>query len=467
MVLLLRPSGKNKRHFRTYEKQAGIVPIRGRGIVEGEGLKIVWGDTLNREDVKAACQGIDWCFHLMALISPRADRQPEMARKVNVEGTRHLVEAIEAQDPEHIRMIYIGSVAMYGQRCPPVHVGRVGDPIIPSRYDHYANTKVEAELLVMESRIKHTASFRQTFIMIPDLFSLLDPIIFHQPLNSFMENITDRDSGRLMANCLEIPDDSDFWGGFYNVSGGTECRATFLEFLDRIYSLLGINYRKVMERRWFALKNFHMMFFEDSRVLDGYLHHWEGADTLEDYYHAVWRKFPWYLKAVAWFTKNIPPFRWLVHLITRGQLKRLASMPDGTLRWAREGNVDRINTFFGSIEQYHAIPGWDDPLPPLDHQLAYHRLDHGYDESKKSLDLDDLQQAAAFRGGAVVSDSWNGEMHQPIQWSCCQGHEFTLTPHTVLRGGHWCVQCISPPWDYQPVIKGNPFARQVLNPELI
>ena len=81
-----------------------------------------------------------------------------------------------------------GRVAEYGDRLPPVHVGRTGDPLIPSLFDHYAITKVRGELAVMQSRIKHRVSLRQTFIMIPDLFSLMDPIMFHQPINSFMEN---------------------------------------------------------------------------------------------------------------------------------------------------------------------------------------------------------------------------------------------------------------------------------------
>ncbi|MCP4313132.1 MAG: hypothetical protein GY790_17880 [Bacteroidetes bacterium] len=72
----------------------------------------------------------------------------------------------------------------------------------------------------MQSRIRYRVSLRQTFIMIPGLFSLMDPIMFHQPVNSFMENITSRDSGRLMVNTLEVDDDSGFWGGYYNISGG-------------------------------------------------------------------------------------------------------------------------------------------------------------------------------------------------------------------------------------------------------
>jgi nucleoside-diphosphate-sugar epimerase len=467
IVLLLRPSKKNRKKFRGYGRQAGMEPKRGqsRETVVCNGFKIVWGDVLNREDVVEACLGIDWCLHPMALISPEADRHPEMAHQVNAQGTQFLVEAIEAEDPEHIRLVNVGTIAEYGDRRPPVQMARTGDPVIPSVYDHYAISKVKGELAVMQSRIRHRVSLRQTFIMIPDLFSLMDPIMFHQPINSFIESITARDSGRLMANCLEIKDDSDFWGGYFNISGGPDCRTTFLEFLDKIYSLLGIRLKKVMERKWFALKNFHMHFNEDSNRLNDYLHHWEGGQTLEDYYKEVWKEFPWYLKATAWYAKYLPPFREFVEAMTRIQLKKLAHKKDGTLGWVNRKNIGRINAFYGSIDAYNNIPGWDEAMPSLDHAQPYTRLDHGYDETREELELKDLQQAALFRGGELISKEWSGNMNQPLSWICCQKHPFKMTPHAVLKGGHWCLECISAPWNHHLVVDKNPFAAQVLKPK--
>jgi len=463
IVLLQRPSVRNKKHFRRFEREAGIASIPGRGVVSGKGLKIVWGDAMNREDVVEACRGIDWCLHTMALISPAADRDPAMTDLVNTRATQYIVEAIEEQDPEHIRMVYIGSVAEYGDRLPPVHVGRAGDPVLPSYCDTYAVSKIRGELAVMESRIRHWVSFRQTFIMIPDLFSLMDPIMFHQPINSFMENITARDSGRLLAGCLEVREDSDFWRRCYNISGGPGCRTTFLEFLERIYRMLGIDYRRAMERRWFALKNFHMQFYEDAGVLNGYLHHWEGGQTLEDYYLEVWRALPWYLKLTAALNRRVPPFRWIVEKATRLQLCRLAGRKDGTLAWIRKGDLEKIAAFYGSIGQYMEIPPWDVAMPSLDHHQEHARLDHGYDEGKETLALEDLREAARFRGGSVESGEWTGNMFTPVKWRCCQGHTFGMTPNSVLKGGHWCLECITTSRNYPLIAGRNRFAAQVLD----
>jgi len=457
IVLLLRPSKKNRKQFRGYERQAGSE--------EGTGLKIVWGDILNREDVVEACRGIDWCLHTLALISPAADRDPDMAELVNARGTRYLVEAIEEENPNHIRFVNVSTVAEYGDRLPPVHMTRTGDPILPSIYDYYSLTKIKGELAVMQSRIKHRVSLRQTFIMIPDLLSLKDSIMFHQPIHSLMEGITSRDSGRLLINCLDVEDDSDFWGGYYNISGGPGCRIAFLEILDRIYSLLGIRYRKVMERKWFALKNFHMQFLEDSDKLNHYLHHWEGGQHMDDYIGDVRKNLPWYLKATAWFARYIPPFRIIVEAITRLELKKLAYKADGTMTWIANKDMGKIHAFYGSLEAYQHIPPWGEGMPSMDHSQEYLRLDHGYDESKEEFDIQDLHKAATFRGGQLVSNKWDGDVNTSLSWVCCQGHPFSMTAHAVLKGGHWCMECIAPPWNYHLIVNKNPFVTQLLKPE--
>ena len=197
---------------------------------------------------------------------------------------------------------------------------------------------------------------------------------------------------------LRSAGESDFWGNYFNVSGGPGCRTTFLEFLDRIYSLLGIRLTRVMERRWFALKNFHMVFFEDSSRLNAYLNHWQGGQSLDDYFLQVWNAFPWYLKATGWFAKQLPPYRALMEFFTREKLKNLAYEEDGTMHWIRSGDQGRIKAFYGSLEAFEKIPGWDADMPLLDLDQTYMKLQHGYDESKEKLDIRDLRKAAEFRG---------------------------------------------------------------------
>jgi len=464
IVLLQRPSATNKKMFAPYEKQCGIQSIPGKGVAEGNGLKIVWGDITNYKDVLEAINGIDWCLCPMGFISPEADRNPDMAKAVNTEGIKNIIRAIESQPngAEHIKFIYIGSIAVVGDRLPPIHVGRIGDPMKPSVFDFYATTKVRGEYALCESNIKHWAALRETFIMIPDVMSLQDPIMFHQPINSYMENNTSEDAGRALINCLELSDDSDFWRRVYNIGGGPSCRIISYDLMNNAFKMLGMDFRKICERKWFALRNFHMHFFEDSYVLNEYIHNWN--ESMEDYWKKMWKALPWSMKFLAKINKYFPPMRWLVHKMTYRRLKKMAERKDGTLGWYNNRMDMRISAFYGSYEKFDNIPDWDADMPEMRHDAEWIRLDHGYDETKAQLDLSDLQGAAQFRGGECLSEEWDGNMYTTLRWKCAFDHEFEAKPYTILKAGHWCPVCLPPPWNYDEIAKKNPFFAQIWYP---
>jgi nucleoside-diphosphate-sugar epimerase len=466
IILLLRPSQKNKDMFKPFEVECGITSIPGKGVVENavKSMKIVWGDATVYDDMLEAVRGVDWVLCPMAFISPEADRNPKQAKAVNTTAIEYIVKAIEAQPngAEHIKFVYTGTVAATGDRLPPIHWGRVGDPLKPAVFDFYATTKIRGEWAVLESNIKHWASLRQTFIMIPDVMSLKDPIMFHQPINSYMENNTMRDAGRGLINCLDVPEDSDFWRRVYNMGGGPSTRIIFLDFMRIVYDMLGLDYRKVCERRWFGLRNFHMQFYLDSDILNKYIHNW--GDSMGTYKEMMYKSMPKMLKVVGKICKLFPPLRWIVQKATYSQLKKLAERPDGTLGWINSHNDRRVSAFYGSYEKYEKIPDWDVDMPEMRHDAPFVKLNHGYDETKTELDLTDLKGAAKFRGGDCLSTSWSGDMYETLHWKCAKGHEFNAKSFTVLKAGQWCLQCLPPPWNYDDIAKTNPFFAQVWYP---
>ena len=466
IVLLQRPSKKNKKLFKTYEKKCGIKSIPGKGIVNGRGLKIIWGDATNYDDIAEACKGIDWCLCPMAIIPPAADRNPEMAKAVNTIAIEYIIKAIESQPggTEHIKFIYTGTVAATGDRLPPIHHGRIGDPLKPGIFDFYATTKIRGEMALCESTLKYWASLRQTFIMIPDIMSLMDPIMFHQPLNSFMENNTSRDAGRGLINCLDIPEDSTFWRRCYNMGGGPSCRITYYEFLNEIMKMNGIGkIDDVTERKWFVLRNFHMHYFDDSHELNEYIHNW--GDTMEDYFKIVKDNQPLFLKIVAKLCHCSKRFQKFVQKTIYKRLKAEALDKTGTLYWYQNKMDMRLSAFYKDYKTFDSIPDWGIDMPMMsDSEPEWYPLNHGYDESKQTLDLEDLKGVAEFRGGKCQSNKWDGDMYTKIRWKCIFGHEFELKPYTVLKAGHWCPECIPPPWNYDEQAKINPFFAQVWYP---
>jgi nucleoside-diphosphate-sugar epimerase len=327
---LLRPSKVNKKMFAPYADEPG--------------LEIVWGDLTDPGDVDRAVRGVDIVLHPAAMISPAADRNPSLAQAINVGGTRNLVDSIlrEPEGAERVRLVGVGSVAQYGDRLPPLEMIRVGDPLLPSVYDYYALTKCAAERLIVESGIKHWASLRQTFIVPPDLLGLLDPILFHQPLDQRIELITARDAGYGLVQCLNASD--EFWGGIYNMSGGPRCRVVYQDFIADQFTMAGLgDYRKIFEPNWFALKNFHCGYFADSDVLDHHLGHFR--DTLDDCYAMIEQALAPWMKIGA-------------RLAPAPLLRMLARRWAEPLHWIERDDTAYIDAFFGSRAAWEAIPGW-------------------------------------------------------------------------------------------------------------
>jgi len=471
IVLLLQPFEKIRHLMARYARDAGLPDVRGAGRADGSGLSIQWGDAGSYEDVRATIRGTDAVLDAMAFISPQADYHPDMARIVNTEGVRNIVRAIEAEPEgrERILFAYTGSVAETGDRMPPIHWGRVGDPLKPSIYDFYAATKIAGERAVLESDIRHWVSLRMTYIMPVDYagyMRLMDPIMFHMPLASCMENISSRDAGFGLVNCLDVPLASDFWRRTYNMGGGPGMRITAHDYLNRAMACNGIScIAAVAERRWFALGNFHMQYFEDSHEPERYLHY--QRDDYDSWEQALFANTPWPMRTVAYLAKIVPAFRRRVEAETR---KRLSAMVhehrNGTGYWAANGNEKRIEAFYGSRAAYDAIPGWDAPLPVMEsgNGPVTHRLSHGYDETKAVLDIDDVRGAAAFRGGRCLSEAWSGNLYEGLDWECAFGHRFAMKPYTVLKAGHWCPACEGPPWRYHEIAERNPFFAQVWTP---
>jgi len=468
VVILARPSQKNRTLFLPYEKEAGIRSIPGEGTVQGSGFRIVWGDATSYDDVEAAVQGVNWVLNAMAFISPQADYYPEIAKAVNTDAVVNLVRAIEAQPggPEHVKLVHTATVAQTGDRLGGIHWGRVGDPLKPSIFDYYAVTKIAGERAILESNIERWASLRMTFIMPTDYksyMSLRDPIMLHQPINSFMENLSDRDAGYGLINCLDIPEESDFWRRAYNMGGGPGMRCTAYEYANMSCQLLGLSgIEACSERKWFALRNFHMQHYEDSHVLNEYLHHWR--DDLESYWETLRADMPAGMKAIG-FLCRLPFVRKRVESVAYQMLRRSAEdHPNGTAYWYKQRCDMRISAFYKDYETYEAIPSWGVDMPQLDPEPEWHRLEHGYDESKEQLDLEDLQGAARFRGGECLSNMWDGDMYATLAWRCSFGHEFTGKPYTILKAGHWCPVCVAPPWNFDAVAKHNRFFAQVWIP---
>lgn len=348
VTLLARPGKTNERK---------LAPFLAAG------FKVVWGNLTNLDDVRRATEDADYVLHIGGMVSPAADYHPRETLKVNVEGARNVAAAVLAgKKADTCRVVYIGSVAQSGDRRPPLHWGRTGDPLAASEGDAYALSKIRAELAIVDSGLKHWVCLRQTGILCPALlFKGSDPITFHVPLRGMLEWATDEDSGRLMANICEDSVPEEFWNNFYNIGSGRSYRLTNYEFEKMIMKALGCPPpHKSFKAEWFATDNFHGQWWQDSDRLEQ-LVPFRSGETCDDYFRRMASMVPWYFKLAP----LAPAF------VVRGAMKWVAGRNElAPLHWRRHGNEDRIRIHFGSRQQWDAIRPWKEQLEELENYPA-------------------------------------------------------------------------------------------------
>ncbi len=445
LVLLNRGSDKNREKFKFYANDPSV--------------KLVWGDLTNYEDVLACVTGADYILHVGGMVSPAADYFPKRTMKTNIGAIENIIRAIKAQpDPDAVKLVYIGTVAQTGDRNPPIHWGRTGDPIKISVYDHYAISKTIAEAKVAESGLKHWVSLRQTGILYPGILKNFAPIMYHVPINGVLEWATIEDSGLLLANVCGDDVPESFWRRFYNIGSGAEYRITNYEFEVYLLRAIGLDSpKKIFEPNWFTLRNFHGHWFTDSDTLDDYLHFRHNV-PIKEYFAQLSQHVPGYYK----LAKVIPS-----GLIKKaGMIKMAYKEKYGTQTWIKNNITPRVTAYYGSHENWKKIGSWKEfkvETPSMEPSF----LDHGYDETKPeaSLDLEDMIRAAEFRGGECLSNTMvKGDLFTPLKWRCALGHEFEMSPNLALKGGHWCPDCLPSPWNYDAIARVNPFFAQVWYP---
>ncbi|MGQ9554445.1 MAG: NAD-dependent epimerase/dehydratase family protein [Anaerolineae bacterium] len=203
----------------------------------GQLVEVVWGDLRRPQDVAAAVQDQDAVIHL-AFILPKlsvtgmeSERQPDLARDVNVGGTRNLLDAMRAL-PILPKIVFASSMHVYGRThdCPPPRTAL--DPVQP--VEHYARHKVECEEMVKSSGLQW--AILRLAATLP-LALRLDPGMFDVPLTNRMEFVHTRDVGLAFANAVSS---QDIWGKTLLVGGGPACQFYYRDLVQYILGAMGI-----------------------------------------------------------------------------------------------------------------------------------------------------------------------------------------------------------------------------------
>lgn len=203
-------------------------------------LEVRWTDITDREAVAALLAEVrpDAVVHLAAIIAPVAYRIPEVAYKVNVVGTRNLIDAAAALNPAP-RFVFTSSYSVHGPRnpyrsLPPITSGTPVDP-----RDNYGCHKVLGERMVRASGLEWVV------VRLPAVWPT-DPAFGRAP--EFLEfsyllpadrnehAIDSRDAALALANAAT----RDVAGRTFVVGGGPGWSGKASDLFARLYEARGL-----------------------------------------------------------------------------------------------------------------------------------------------------------------------------------------------------------------------------------
>jgi UDP-glucose 4-epimerase len=293
-------------------------------------VKVAYGDVTRQEDVTSAVRGQEAIVHLAAIIPPMSEAKPELAQKVNVEGTRHVVDAIAREVPSAV-LVFPSSISVHGYSAGREPPARVGTPY--DGRDHYASHKIECEELVRASQVRWVIlrigacvgpddlekdgggeeSIRMTFSMNPDT-----RIEYLHPDDAALA---------IEAACRT----EEAVGKILFLGSGAHSQMTWREFVSTVPRAMGIGPLPV---EWFGAEPFYTdwMDTEESERLLRFQHHGYPA-----YEAALMRRF----RATRLLITPLRPLvRWAFGRKVAATKRKMApALPSGEASGAAAGDL--------------------------------------------------------------------------------------------------------------------------------
>lgn len=276
------------------------------------GIHICWGDITRKEDIESALQSVDAVIHLVGIFPPLSETNTQLAYAVNVEGTRHIVEAMEKSTGAK-RLIFASSIAVYGKhqgRTPPPL--KITDPLSPD--DFYGKNKAECESIIQHSRLAWTLLRISACppVNIRNMSSFKDVPIFESHPDSRLEIIHPADAALAFVNAVSS---SAAIGKTLLLGGGKKNQLTIQQQFNGMLASIGL---QPLPREVFQIKEpviFHGDWLdteESQRLLkfqryDVQQVHSDFWDSLGFAKHGLWL-LKWFAPLLSWLIKRNSPY---------------------------------------------------------------------------------------------------------------------------------------------------------------
>lgn len=197
----------------------------------------ILGDIRDSSTLEALVKGVDAIIHNASILPPVTDNQPDLARRINVDACKILIDIAE-RSPNNPVFIFPSSVTVFGKPETDHSLKQSSDFVNPT--DNYTRHKVEIEEYLKASSLnwvvlrvgvsvdaRTLATDKQTFI---NLLSV-------RPSNP-LEYVHPKDVALAMCNAVSA---SDAIKKVLLVGGGSDCQITQYEFISTAFQALGLN----------------------------------------------------------------------------------------------------------------------------------------------------------------------------------------------------------------------------------
>ena len=200
------------------------------GLEGEEGVEVIKGDITDASIVTEAVLGVGGVLHLAAILPPNSEKDRDFTFKVNVDGTRNIVDAMRVGAPD-ATIVFTSSISTYGDTSveePPVTIEHSQDAI-----DVYADSKIAGEKVVIESGV-NSVILRIASIAVPAFLEPPDPWPF--TAEQRVEMIHRDDVADALSNAV---DSKEAIGNVFNIAGGKSWRLNGKNYVEDFFEVMG------------------------------------------------------------------------------------------------------------------------------------------------------------------------------------------------------------------------------------
>ncbi len=200
------------------------------GLEGEEGVEVIKGDITDASIVTEAVLGVSGVLHLAAILPPNSEKDRDFTFKVNVDGTRNIVDAMRVGAPD-ATIVFTSSISTYGDTSveePPVTIEHAQDAI-----DVYADSKIAGEKVVIESGV-NSVILRIASIAVPAFLEPPDPWPF--TAEQRVEMIHRDDVADALSNAV---DSKEAIGNVFNIAGGKSWRLKGKNYVEDFFEVMG------------------------------------------------------------------------------------------------------------------------------------------------------------------------------------------------------------------------------------